>query len=232
MKQREKEWISDRDRKRIDKLLPILVPLAAGEESQRDGLVLSLAKRKEIGHECSDIAVKKFVPGNESVELAAKLKGFDLIAKLEALSESGEEVDYELKKDELNESLRSLVGDVCEPEFIDMVSSSVSKAPQDDRSHFSRVWLTMLGTWELKNARVVIWQPLTDPVGPAIYCRNAGIATFVSLFFSRMFSGIRSCLGCGRLFIPARLDQDYHDHRCAALHRKKRQQRRRGKGGN
>lgn len=227
MKQREQKWISDRDRKRIEKLLPVVFPLAVGEEPQRDGLVLSLVKRQDIGRRNRPIAVKKFVPGNESIEMAAKLKGFDLIAKLEALSQSGEEVDYELKKDDLNESLRSLVGDVAKPEFINLIS----KGAKDRPSLFSRYWLPLLGTWELKNARVVMWQPLSDPVGPAIYCPDLGTAAFVSLVFSSMFSGIRSCLGCGHLFVPARLDQDYHDHRCAALHRKKRQQRRREKGG-
>jgi hypothetical protein len=62
---------------------------------------------------------------------------------------------------------------------------------------------------------------------PAIYCSSHETAGFVSLLFSKLFSGMIACQGCGILFVPRRRNQRYHEHGCAARHREARYRKRR-----
>ena len=226
MTKRDMKQITDRDRKRIEKLFPILLPTE--DESRRDGVVLLLGVRKDMPRAYTMIPVQRFVPtGKETAEIAAKVRGLDLIGRLEAVANSGEKVDHQLLEEGFADGFVSAAEDVYGKELARRISEGATDSP----GLFSRHWLPILGTHELRESQLVVWQPNRGPVGVAQFCANLSTAAVASLVLSRMFTGLRSCLGCGVIFKPERLDQDFHDLRCGNLHRKNRQRRRQAKGG-
>ena len=143
---------------------------------------------------------------------------------MEALARSGDPIDYAV----VDEGFRSFVEDTYGRQLTD----AISKRARDLPTLWARQWLPTLVNRELKSVRVVMWIPKDGPVSPAIFCPDATAAAFASLLFSRLFTGLRACLGCGTLFVPdRRMDTDFHDLRCGNLHRKNRQRRREQKGG-
>lgn len=214
VKKREQEWVTDRDRKRVGARFPILLQMEEGLDywKKNDGLVLFIDREPPVKFRW--MAVKRFVP-EQGLDASEKLRGFGVLARLDSLVHAGKEVDYALIEKAFSSLVESLL-----PE---QVANDIRKQAKSNVQKWSAMWLGAAATANLESARLVIWLPKTGTPSPAVYCPSREIASYVSLVFSRLFSGVRACLGCGQLFVPGRLDQDYHDRRCADLHRKRRQ---------
>ena len=222
MTKREKrtQWVTDRDRKRIAARLPILVPMQEGDTNywvKNDGYIV-LIRHPQI----SWVAVKRFDPATQ-VDSSKKRKAFEVIARLDAIQGGEEETETAIAGD----AFRASVEGLFPSEFLSYIESGRTR----NGAKWSATFLSAAGTVNLESARLVIWIPKVGTPGPAMFCPNDETASFVSLAFSKLFTGLRACLQCGRIFMPTRLDQDYHDRRCADLHRKRRKSTREKNGG-
>ena len=191
--------------KSVTSWLPVMVPTVG---KRPDGDVIFQEGRKTRYQ-----AVKRFIRSNEPMP-TGKAKRFVGISTMYSLASSGKRIDYSL----LQKSSRSLMEDAFGSSGTDEFSAKGFKNPKP----WSRRWLPATFNREIKATQLVMWWPDSAPLpGPAIYCPEPGTAHFVSL----LFSGIRGCLGCGRIFTPERPNQLYHDRRCGDRHRKRRQRR-------
>lgn len=219
-REKKRQWVTDRDRKRIAARFPILIPMQEGDHDywvKNDGFIVLIRDRQ-----ITWMAVKRFDPTKE-VEASQKRKSFELIARLDAIQSGEEEIEVGIA----GEAFRTLVEGLLPSKFVGDIQAGA-------KHHFikwSATFLSAAATVNLESARLVIWVPRAGTPGPAMLCPNSETGSFVSLAFSRLFSGLRACLQCGRIFMPDRLDQDYHERRCADLHRKRRQAKR-AKGEN
>lgn len=140
-------------------------------------------------------------------------KQFASIAKLLALS-SGQRVDFSL----VREGFRTLTAEAFPTAMADEISAQATRNPK----LWCERWLPSIFNNAIQQVRVVMWMPDKGVPGPAMCCPDTETALYVSLLFSRLFSGLRACLGCGVLFVPSRPDKLYHDSKCADKHRHKR----------
>jgi len=237
MTKREKktQWVTDRDRKRIAARFPILIEMEQGGDywPKSDGQLVFTDVLNRDTVQFRYTAVKRFDAESE-VENSEKIRGFGAVALLDGITESGK-VDIEVpiaggkEKIELRvaEAFAGLVKDLLP----DRIAEQLRKSMRGNVQDWAATWLGTAATANLDSARLVIWRPRAGTPGPAIYCPNKQVAAFVSLAFSKLFTGLRACLQCGRIFMPTRLDQDYHDRRCADLHRKRRKSTREKNGG-
>lgn len=182
--------------------LPVLIPT----EAQGEGDVIF-----QEGRATRWQAINRFIPAVGPSPTGKQLERFRAISRMCSLA-SGKKIDYAL----LKENFRSLMEDAFGPSGADEFSAKGFKNPKP----WSRRWLPAIFNREIKATRLVMYWPdgAAQP-DPAIYCPDPGTALFVSL----LFSGIRACLGCERMFTPERPNQLYHDRRCADRHRKRRE---------
>jgi len=211
-REKQRSWVTDRDRTRIATRFPILVETANYEK--RDGGVFWIAKNSNGSVSLKSRIVERFKPEAE-VENLGKVQAFGVMARLEGIVDSGKE---EVELPIAGEVFRDLV----EGLLPDPVVTEIRKTESTD-SNWARAFLAMAATASLDSARLVIWLPRTGTPGPAIFCSSKEVAAYVSLALSRLITGLRACLQCGTLFMPGRLDQSYCKRRCADLHRKRRQ---------
>jgi hypothetical protein len=74
-------------------------------------------------------------------------------------------------------------------------------------------------TQELRNSRLVLWYDRRGKrVLPAFFCEDFTSAVFVL----GLLDYVRACVGCGKVFIPEREDQIYHDIACRERNRMRR----------
>jgi len=223
VKQRERRWVTDRDRKRIASLFPILVEMEQGPDyfEKHDGRVDLVEVLNRDNVRFRFVAVKRFDPETQ-VAASEEIQAFGVLARLDAIVQSGKE---EIELPIVGESFRILADGLIPKDVL----SNMGRWEKQDPATWAAFRLALAATPKLDAARLVIWRPRKGTIGPAIFCPNNEVAAYVSLALSRLFSGLRACLACGRIFVPARLDQDYHDRRCADLHRKRRQLKKQGK---
>jgi hypothetical protein len=208
----------DRD-KTVTSLIPILIP-SAGDAP--DGHVLVLGCDSRFPKARREQPVTRFDPNAEPEADKKDMKRFLGVARMYTLA-AGQRIDYSL----LQEGFRSLVEDV----FGESLTDGLVKEALANPKSWSRLWLPTLFNRELNSAHLVMSWPGDQPnFGPAIYCPDLKTAYFVSLLFSRLFSGVRACQGCGILFRPKRTNQLYHEDLCGERHRKRRERRRKKKG--
>ena len=221
-REKKRQWVTDRDRKRIAAKFPILVEIEdVRDYEKRDGLV-GLIKVEADGPRFIVKQVKRFNPEVEA-GASSKFRGFQVLARLDAVVQSEKE---ETELAIAGEAFRNLVEGLVPDAVVSAIRQSEKLDP-----NWASGWLSMAATANLDSARLVIWRPRTGTPGPAILCPNKETAAYASLALSRLFSGLRACLQCGVIFTPGRLDQDYDTRRCADLHRKRRQSAKERDGG-
>jgi hypothetical protein len=170
------------------------------------------------GNATHSMPVRRFVPfaPGEPLQDNQKAKKYAAIAKLLALA-MGKEIDYSL----LKEGFRALAVDAFGTDLADAISARALKNP----NAWCRRWLPAIFNREIKASSFVMWWPHKSKIfGPAIYCPDRETALLVSL----LVSGIRACIGCGKMFIPKRPDKLYHDEACGHRHRQRRLRQKKG----
>jgi hypothetical protein len=185
--------------------LPVLVPSA----TERDGDVLFLLDERRPAARTRFQSVKRF-----RLDPKETPKRFLAMTRLLTLA-WGEGFDYSL----LKQSFHMLVEDAFGPRLPGLL---IPKKPLKLKS-WSERWLPPAFNREAKRARLVMWHPNgASAFSPGIYCRDSETAWFITL----LLSALRTCHGCGILFVPRRRDQIYHDDECGARHRQARYRQR------
>jgi hypothetical protein len=199
----------------VTEQIPILVPVDIQQSLQRgawqvprgcEGFVLFLNGR-----------ATDFRPVKRFDRSSGKSKRLEAIGKLVTLAATGKRIDYEIQQ-----SLSDLIAEVYGKNLTDAIGEQALQKPKE----WSRRWLPAIFNNEIRSARLVLWwPPHSSAFGPAIYCESPHTAFLVSLLLHR----IRVCRGCPIIFTPKEPKQFYHDHKCAARHRQKRQRAMKGK---